>query len=312
MNKKLSRILYLIDLLLIAAQTVIAAFFTKGSSAALMQLAEINRVRETGAISPAAPISGLWGLICRVTGCSVTLLVLHILPLLIIPACYLIYFLLVRAVSKETAPFALFLICLMQIYGYQSERFLPATLLLSWFSGTALLVHLLLPGLLLAAILRIEKNPERCEITCESEEDEEEMNRKIINVRNLSIAFVLFAILAIGAILVLNRKINSLHDATASLQTAVDGKGDFIEFRGATGDALKGYLLVGAEDGVTVIFGGEERDGEALFALITEYSDHVDSWYLRQDNDNGAYEYCKVHGIAVDRVYHITGIDEVE
>jgi len=307
MNKTLTRILWILNIVLIIAQVVIAAAFTKGDTSALLPLADAAKVQALGGFDFSAPVMSLWGFICRISGIPLWTLAMQILPVLVIPLSYAAYLLLARKVNREYAPLTLLLICLLQIYGYQSELFVPYTLLLAWFGGRAILLHVICPLAAYGLIVLREKMPEQSE---EPSEDSE-MKNKFLNVRNISIAIVVFALAVASALFILNRKINNLYNATVNLQKSVDEKGSFIEFRGADGEEVKGYVLVN-EGSVTVIFGGGREDGAALFELVTKYSDHVDSWYLKRDGDNGAYDYCDEQMLKARKVYKIQGIDEVK
>ena len=315
MSKRLSRILWCLCVLLIAAQTVIAAFYTIPQSAGLIFLQDATRVSETGKILFSSPLMSLWGLLCRAFHMKTLTFALKVLPFAVIPLSYLAYVFLIRALPgpKEQAPFILLLVCLLQLFGYQSEAFAPFTLLLCWYTGGVLLVHGIAPVVLGILIRYLANRPERetPDASPEGETEEEDMKHKYLNVRNLGIALLCFFVLMMGALFVLNKKINNLHDATQNLQQSVSGKGELVEFRGALGTEWKGYLIVGSDGGVSVFFGGDEKDGPALAELIARYGQTVDSWYLNEE-EQGAYEYCREQGVAVSHVYVMQGLKEVQ
>lgn len=313
MSKHAQKILWILCILLIAAQTVIAAFFTAGQTAGLQILKNATQVYETGQIVIAAPLMSLWGLICRLFHMSPVFFALHILPFIMIPACYGAYIFLIRSFCEgKTVPLTLLIVCLLQIFGYQSDAFVPATLLLGWYTGYALVLHLLCPLLLGVLLTKLPvvaaKEVKSGEDT--ADEEDEDMKHKYLNVRNLGIALLLFFVIALSAIFVLNRKINNLHAATENLQKSISDKGELIEFTGAVGDDLKGYILKGSQGSLTVIFCGDKNDGPALCELLSGYGGAVDSWYLRED-EQGAYEYCVKEGITVEHVYTVNGMEEV-
>ena len=312
MSRRQSRILWALALVLMLAQVVVATAFTKGNTTALVALTDANAAARGGFIL-SSPVMSLWGLICRVSGLSVWTFATKVLPIVLIPLCYGAYILLANRIDPDRAPVILILICLLQVYGYQSEAFAPYTLLLGWFTGKSILVHLVGPLAAYGLIRLREVLPERSAEQIEQTDDLEdtEMKNKYFNVRNISIAIVILAVGVAGALFILNRKINNLYAATVNLQKSIEEKGDFIEFRGADGEEVKGYVLVGNQ-GVTVIFGGSRKDGEALYELISKYGDQVDSWYLRRDEENGAYDYCSDQMLKVRHVYKIQGIDEVK
>ena len=312
MNKWINRILWILAILLLLLQVVIAAFYTKPVTDSLVGLKDATSVYEGGKIILSSPVMSLWGLIGRIGGILPIRLALDILPFIIIPLCYFAYVFLARTLFKESlkTPLTLVLTELLNIYGFQSEALSPCTLLLGWYRGEAILIHLVLP-LLLAFYIRWRDKHPAPERTYE-EYPEDEMKHKILNVRNLSIAFAAFAVIVLGAVFVLNQKINNLHNATISLQNIIEDKGEFIEFKGALGDSFKGYVVIDKDDNVTVIFGGNYDDGEALLDLLSKYDKKVTSWYLEKDGEQGAFEYCRENGVSIEHIYSIGGIEEIK
>ncbi len=314
MTKRIKQLPWLLSCVLIIAQVILAAFFTKIPAAGLGPLADITYTAKTGIFLPLSPLLSVYGLICRVTGIGTMTFALRVLPFVVIPLCYLAYRFLIRSLpeEQENAGWIFFGICVLQTFGYQSDALLPCTLLLNWFGGTALFVHLILP-LGLGALIRWRNSRPVCEEEAQrpSDEEDEDMKQKILNVRNLGIAFLLFAVLAVGAIFVLNRKINNLHDVTASLQQNVDKRGEVVAFYGAHGDEVRGYILVGNDGGVSVIFGGDAADGPALTEVLGRYGSAVDAWYLKK-GEEGIYDYCVTEGIKVDHVFTIQGLEEIK
>ncbi len=315
MNKHLIRSIRILCFVLIAAQIVIAAFFTLPHPEGLRHIKDATLVCETGHFLMRAPLMSLWGLLSRLLHMSAMTFTLKVLPFVVIPACYLAYVYLVFSLCEDRAyvPFTLLLICLLQIFGYQSDAFVSATLLLGWYTGCSLFVHLLLPLLLGILIRRIKKRPvkEREMDALTESEEEWEMKHRYLNARNIGIALIAFIVLSAAAFFVMNRKINNLHAATENLQKAISSKGELIEFKGALGKELKGYVIVGSDGGLSVFLGGTEEDGPALLEQLVKYGQTVDCWYLKE-NEQGAYEYCKGQGIVVEHVYLIKGIEEVQ
>ena len=157
-----------------------------------------------------------------------------VLPLLMIPAYYFCYFRLAGSLfeDKRYARLMVLFICVLNLWGYQSEALLPVTMLYSWFTPSCVVVHGLLPLALCLIIDKCgdkEKKLESMEEPAETEEndyykwEEEEMkNHKIINSRNLAIALIIVIVLFAGSVFVMNRKINSLYDTTVNLQQQVE------------------------------------------------------------------------------------------
>ena len=314
MSKWLARILWTIAIILVVAQAVVAAFYTLPADDAVSGLKYAAKVYDTGRIVVTSPMMSLIGLIGRVFHIAPIKLALHVLPFIIIPLSYFAYALLAKSLSDgPMTPTILIFTELLNLYGYQSDALSPCTLLLGWYRGEAVLIHLILP-LLLALYIRWKEPQETgiaADIKTDEDEWEDEMKHKIINVRNLSIAFAAFVIVALVAIFVLNRKINNLHEATISLQDVIEQKGEFIEFKGAVGDSFKGYIVIDGDDNVTVVFGGTYNDGEALMEVLANYENHVTSWYLEKDGEQGAFEYCRENGTKIDHIYSIEGIEEM-
>ncbi len=314
MSRRALKILWALCILLIAAQTVVAAFYTIPHPMALRFLQDATKTYATLQFQAASPIMSIWGYLCRIFHIAPLTFALKILPFVIIPACYAAYAFLAHLLprGRETAPVMVLIIACLQIFGYQSEAFVPYTLLLGWYTGYALILHLLLPVVFALILKWIKKHPLKQGDSGPEDVDEEDddMKHKYLNVRNLGIAFLVFAVLSLLAVFLLNRKINNLHEATENLQRSISQKGDVVEFKGALGDTCKGYVVVGNDGGLSVFFGGEEEDGPALYALLLEYGQVIDAWYLKEGED-GAYTYCLEQGIAVDHVYTMQVTEEV-
>jgi len=136
---------------------------------------------------------------------------------------------------------------------------------------------------------------------------------KIINARNLGIALLLFAVLAGGAIYILNNKINSLHEATQNLQLSIDEKCSLYEFKPENSESAAGYLIRQSDGKLVMVGGGSAGNGAALYEFLTKYGAQLDQWYLYGDTEaeQGAYEYCVGEkGLEVGKTYYLTGIEE--
>ncbi len=314
MSKRAWRILWIICIVLIAAQTVLAAFYTIPHPVPLRYLQDAAKAYATGRIQTASPLMSIWGLLGRLFGIAPLTLALKVLPFVCIPGCYASYAFAALQLpdGKDRAPLTVLIIACLQIVGYQSDAFAPYTLLLGWYTGYALFLHLLMPLVLGAVLKWTGKHPlqqETLDSLAEDEEDDD-MKHKYLNVRNLAIILAAFVIVSACALFILNRKINNLHAATENLQQSIVKKGDVVEFRGALGDTCKGYVIVGSDGGLSVFFGGDEEDGPALAQLLAQYGQTVDAWYLKEGED-GAYLYCVEQGIAVDQVFRMQMSEEV-
>ena len=150
------------------------------------------------------------------------------MPFIVIPAYYCIYMLLATQLFKDKFSrwFMLFGICILNLWGYQSQALLPATMLYGWYSVQALIVHGLLP-LLLWLLLRGLKLHLPGETVNEEDdyyrwEEEDMKNHKIINARTIAIALLVVTIILLGSVFIMNRKINNLYDTTVNLQKQVE------------------------------------------------------------------------------------------
>lgn len=198
------------------------------------ELAAASKAYYEGGFIPGAPVMSLWGMISRLCVSHPTVLIYGILPFIMIPGCYCIYMLLACKLFKEPADrwFMLLCICLLNLWGYQSEYLAPYTLLYSWYTGRSVIVHGLLPFAvyLLADKFRTgvrEEDPagEASEKHIDDyyEQEEEDMkNHKIINARNLAVALLIVVIMLIGSVYIMNRKINSLYETTVNLQQEIE------------------------------------------------------------------------------------------
>jgi len=127
------------------------------------------------------------------------------------------------------------------------------------------------------------------------EEDWEEMDMKkhpIINSRNIAIALLLCMVLMVTAIFILNRKINSLHAATQNLQLAMDEKCSLYEFVPEVGKGVEGYVMKLSDGRLVVIDGGSKENGSRFYDFIAQYGNVIDTWYVYENNEESAYDYC--------------------
>ena len=135
---------------------------------------------------------------------------------------------------------------------------------------------------------------------------------KILNIRNMAIAFALLLVLFVASVFVLNNKINSLYDATVVLENAANTKMSVYELKGDDEDVLL-TVMVSPEGTVTVVGGGSETEGVNTYEFIKKYADKVDKWYLYGDDDEnkGAYDFCKDKGLKITETYVISGVEKL-
>ena len=182
----------------------------------------------------AAPMMSIWAFLSRLCMMQPLAFIFSVTPFIMIPGYYFIYAMLARKLFVRPSHrwFMLLCICLLNLWGYQSEYMVPYTLLCSWYTGTAFIVHGVLPFAVykLADKCRI-KEPESVsaregdyeEVDDYYKEEEEDMkNHKIINARNLAAALLVVVIMLIGSVYIMNRKINSLYETTVNLQQEIE------------------------------------------------------------------------------------------
>lgn len=211
-------------------------------------------------------------------------------------------------------------ILLLNLFGFYSEKAIAFSLFLSPISAGAIVVHVVMPALLwlylkfedkIQKLLFAEDNN-----TGDNEEIPEEWDmkkHKILNIRNMAIAFAALLVVFMATVFVLNNKINSLYDATLQLEKAANTKMTVTEVTDDDGSVIM-TLMVSPEGIVTAIGGGARENGDACYDAISKYTDNVDRWYVYGDDEEnkGAYRECKEKGITVDEVYLISGIERLK
>ena len=229
------RVLALSVILLIALQVAGAVLIADETYANAGALAAASKAFYEKSFVLSAPVMSIWALLSRLCMMQPLAFIFTVTPFVVIPGCYFIYALLARKLfaRPENRWFMLLCICLLNLWGYQSEYMAPYTLLVSWYTGTALIVHGLLPfaAYKLADRLRIKDKEPLDDAGAGSgeavddyykEEEEDMKNHKIINARNLAVALLVVVIMLIGSVYIMNRKINSLYETTVNLQQQVE------------------------------------------------------------------------------------------
>lgn len=153
--------------------------------------------------------------------------------LLLIPVYIGIYILLSFRLfaDRKLRWFMVLSIVVLSLWGYQSQALLPVTLLSTGVSIPGVLVHAVLPLVLWVVIDKYRKYArsgpvpdaeDKKELDYYEWEEEDMKNHKIINSRNLAIALLIVVVIMLGAIFVMNRKINNLYETTVNLQNQVN------------------------------------------------------------------------------------------
>ncbi len=242
--------------------------------------------------------------------------------------------------------YMLFIFELLHVFGYQSAYTQKTALLISYFTGTAFFVHAVLPLSLWFVLDALEKkeilrekekslkeqeealralrppSPDRAKaleppegiqadigtVSIEEFEEDWDMKHKIVNSRNLGILTLALAVLFVGAVFILNRKINSLHEAAAGITENLENSVRTYEYIPEGAETAEAYLLRQSGGSLVVIGGGAREYGDGLYDFISKYGDSVEAWYLKSGNeeDTGAYEVCKERGIKVLDTYMLS------
>ncbi|MCR5604363.1 MAG: hypothetical protein K6G27_11770 [Lachnospiraceae bacterium] len=226
------KLLALSVLLLIALQIAAVILMAGETPANVRALASASAAYFERRFFVNAPMMSIWAFAARICGMHPLTFIYCITPFIMIPLYYIIYMLLARKLFESPAHrwFMLLCICLLNMWGFQSEYMLPYTLLTGWYTGSAFVIHGVLPfaAYLLADRFRIKENETSEEDGYEETDDyykqEEEYmkNHRIINARNLAIALLLVVIMFVGSVYVMNRKINSLYETTVNLQQEIE------------------------------------------------------------------------------------------
>lgn len=291
------------------------------------------KAADTGRVVTGAPMMSLWAAVSKLLLRNPVIVIFSVSQFVMIPSFYLVSLMLARGLSdkKDEQWFMMLCICILNLWGYQSKYMLPYTMLYCWFTGGTFVLSGLLP-LMLWIILKkfrvvpqflgnngrndtgrvpdgIRDTADGTEVINDyyTEEDEDMKNHRIINARTVAIALLIVVIMLVGSVYVMNRKINSLYDATVNLQQQVNEGTRIYEFVPSDSQETVAYILRQADGGLTVIGSGRASYGEELYDLISLYSSEVNAWYLRSDKeeDAGAYNVCIKKGLEVRHTYYI-------
>lgn len=238
-----------------------------------------------------------------------------VISIISIIAFFVIYYLIsiqLFEIRKERMIFMGFIL-LLHLFSFYSEKSVTASLFLYPLSITSIVLHDILPFSLWAYLI-YEKNkvkePIEEDYTFDDDYEEEwDMKKhKILNMRNMAIAF---GILIAGILVIaymLNSKINNLYNATVALEEAAKGKVSMYEFIPEGKDHAEATLIISGDGNATVSGGGGIENGQALYEFISAHTTNVDRWYLYGDGDDnrGAFEHCLNSGITVDQCYYLS------
>lgn len=284
-----------------------------------------TKVFDTGILVLPDAVMSLIGSVAKITAIHPLVVINCLLPIVIIPLLYSVYRLLAGEFFTDRVYEYLFgiVIVILHFTGYYSDAAIPVTLLLCWYSGYVYVAEGICPFVLFLLLRRATNKPCKADSSkqngentndTDSEEYMEEWDMKkhpIVNARNLAIGLGVLAVILAVLVFMLNRKINSLYDATANMQVQLNSQCSIHEFITESGNC-EGYLLKDSAGNLTMIGGGDAKDGEELYDFLEGYGTSLDAWYLygNDESDNGAYKYCTENrGIEVGEVYVLERTD---
>ena len=218
---------------------------------------------------------------------------------------------------------------ILNLFSVYSEKSMEYNLFLNPVSFGSIVIHLILPFILFILIWKYreliilkdiydKRGNEDDENTNEANEEYEEewdmKKHKILNMRNMAIAFAVLVVAFIGVVFILNSKINSLYSATLVLEQAARDKASVFTYVSEENEAVSLQVIVAGDGNITVYGGGSYEDGVQFMEYLKQYGTTVDKWYLnsKDSSETGIYEYCRNNGIVVNSLYCINGIEKVE
>ena len=235
----------------------------------------------------------------------------------------LIYYLISRQLFSKRAERLqfMFYVILLHLFGFYSEASASCSLILSPVTVQSIIIHDVMPLLLWLYLMYQEQIDRWLKADNESDTDDSEeipeewdmKKHKILNIRNMAIAFIVLVIVFIASIFVLNKKINTLYDATVVLENAANSKMTVCELKDAKGNVSL-TLMISPEGSATVIGGGDSTQGTECYDFIMKYADKVDKWYLYGEDEvsKGAYDFCIENGMQVDDAYVVSGLEKID
>ena len=243
-----------------------------------------------------------------------------------------IYYMISRQLFKKKSERTLFIyfVILLHLFADYSEMAMGISMIMAPVAAASIIIHGVLPVVTLLYLTFEDKIKTFIEADTEDENasasydengvlitDSEEIpeewdmkKHKILNMRNMAVAFLAFFILFMAAIFVLNSKINSLYEATILLENAANTKMTVDEHKDANG-VVDVTIMVSPDGNVTVIGGGEKTSGTEVYEMISKYADKVDKWYLYGEDNRGAYDFCIEQGIEVPETYILSGVEKL-
>lgn len=236
---------------------------------------------------------------------------------------FIIYYMISRQLFNLKADRATFMgvVFVLHLFDFYSEMAAKFSIFLSPLSISSVVIHDVMPLLLWLYLVyedRVKEyfaGEETTDVTDTDDYMEEwDMKKhKILNMRNMAIAFLVMLIAFAASVFVLNNKINSLYDATVVLENAANTKMSIYELKGEDGK-VKLTLMISPDKTATVYGGIGDENGTEAFDLIKKYTDKVDKWYLYGDDseNKSVYDFCIDRGLKVNETFIISGIEQID
>lgn len=313
---KTDKIFHLCLMAMVLIQIMIVMHYQYNQIEASRNIWIATKSYESGSLVKAFGMMNFWGALSTLFRVHPLTFIYMVIPAGMLLFYYIGYYEVIMEMShnnRKVSTVGVFIVCLLQIWGFQSQRLIPLTLLFSWFSLGCLVLHSLLPFafVLINGYIRIHPRVTVNAIESDKLENDEDYQEewdmkkhKIINARNLAIALGLLAVMLVAFVFILNNKINTLHDSTVNMQEDLNKRCAVYDFNSQ--GASYGYLLKGTDGSLTMIGGGSAKTGDELYNFIEKYGDSLSNWYLYgiDEEDAGGYIYCvNEKGLKVENVY---------
>lgn len=254
-----------------------------------------------------------------------------IISVIVIISFFILYYLISLELFEEISNRLIFMgfSVLLHLFAFYTVKSLRVSVFLYPLSIGSVILHDIMPFSLWALLTRLRISEEKeafdnksanvnndALVNTEDENYEEEWDlkkHKVLNMRNMAIAFAVLLVIFIASVFVLNSKINNLYNVTVALEKATEDKVSLFEFKQKGREEVDATLLVTGE-GTSTVTGGCNKDaGKELYDFITSHVTRVNKWYI-EANDKDALEglqYCIANGLSVDEVYYYTGVEKI-
>ncbi|MCR5108922.1 MAG: hypothetical protein K6B28_12270 [Lachnospiraceae bacterium] len=298
--------------LLMVLQIVFATGHVSSSYSVFKGVSYATMAYENGNIEVSHPMMMLYAWLSVLLRVHPLTMIFSILPFVMIPVYYAFEWSLSGKLfgnDKNIRLLMMLFFNIIQIWGFFDEKVMFLNVIMSYYRGSTFFVYAILPMILWFILDHLEKKKEAdgdldTETTFDEDEEELDMkNHRIVNARTVGIVLIISVILFAAAVYILNKKINSLYDATVALETRMGEGIDIKEFDDGSNTC---YVII-KKDGMDVYGGSGEEKREELLDYLKGFDKKIDTWYLTKGSkeDKASYEYCKDKGLKVDRALYI-------